>query len=52
MSDDGRGVDGSRPGARILGMRERALLVDAALAIRTSPQGGTEVRLEVPCGAP
>jgi two-component system sensor histidine kinase UhpB len=51
-SDDGRGVDGSRPGAGIQGMRECALRVDAALAIRTSPQGGTEVRLEVPCGAP
>lgn len=48
VTDDGRGLDASQPGAGIQGMRERALLVDAALGIRTSPQGGTEVRLEVP----
>ena len=29
-------------------MRERALLVDAALAIKPAPEGGVEVRLEVP----
>ena len=29
-------------------MRERALLVDGALAIKESPRGGVEVRLEVP----
>jgi signal transduction histidine kinase len=29
-------------------MRERALLVDGALAIKKSPHGGVEVRLEVP----
>ena len=49
--DDGRGLDGSRAGAGIQGMRERALLVDAAFGLRDSPQGGTEVRLEVPCEA-
>jgi nitrate/nitrite-specific signal transduction histidine kinase len=32
-------------------MRERALLVDAALGIRTTPLGGTEIRLQVPCDA-
>jgi two-component system, NarL family, sensor histidine kinase UhpB len=51
VSDDGRGLDGSRAGAGIQGMRERALLVDAALGLRASPQGGAEVRLEVPCDA-
>jgi signal transduction histidine kinase len=29
-------------------MRERALLVDAALAIKDGRHGGVEVRLEVP----
>ena len=29
-------------------MRERALLIDGALAIRQMPAGGVEVRLEVP----
>jgi two-component system sensor histidine kinase UhpB len=51
VGDDGRGLDGSLAGAGIQGMRERALLVDASLAIGTGPQGGTEVRLEVPCQA-
>ncbi len=51
VADDGRGVDGAESGAGIQGMRERALLVDAALALRTRPGGGTEVRLEVPCEA-
>jgi two-component system sensor histidine kinase UhpB len=49
VTDDGHGLDGVQPGSGIHGMRERALLVDAALAIRPGPQGGTEVRLEVPC---
>jgi two-component system sensor histidine kinase UhpB len=51
VTDDGRGLDAAQPGAGIQGMRERALLVDAALGIRTSPQGGAEVRLEVPYDA-
>jgi signal transduction histidine kinase len=29
-------------------MRERALLVDGSLAITPAPEGGVEVRLEVP----
>jgi two-component system sensor histidine kinase UhpB len=48
LTDDGRGIDGVRPGAGIQGMRERALLVGASLEIRDRPQGGAEVRLEVP----
>jgi two-component system sensor histidine kinase UhpB len=48
VADDGRGLDGVRPGAGIQGMRERALLVHAALEIRSRPEGGTEIRLEVP----
>jgi two-component system, NarL family, sensor histidine kinase UhpB len=51
VADDGRGVNGARPGAGIQGMRERALLVDAVLGIRTSPRGGTEVMLQVPSDA-
>lgn len=54
IADDGRGGVGTgtvREGAGITGMRERALLIDAGLAI-TSPQGeGTEVRLVVPLAA-
>jgi two-component system sensor histidine kinase UhpB len=45
--DDGRGLDGSRPGAGIQGMRERALLVKGRLAIRKLARG-TEVRLRLP----
>jgi two-component system sensor histidine kinase UhpB len=50
IGDDGRGFDGSMPEEHggLRGMRERALLVDGALAIKESPRGGVEVRLEVP----
>jgi two-component system sensor histidine kinase UhpB len=47
--DDGRGFRGApveHGGLR--SMRERALLIDAALAIKPSRSGGVEVRLEVP----
>jgi two-component system sensor histidine kinase UhpB len=51
VRDDGRGMPGAaasngRGGLR--GMRERALLVGGALAIKPSPGGGVEIRLEVP----
>jgi two-component system sensor histidine kinase UhpB len=50
VGDDGRGFDGSMPEEHggLRSMRERALLVDGALAIRESQRGGVEVRLEVP----
>jgi two-component system sensor histidine kinase UhpB len=49
--DDGRGmVDtiATNGHAGLRGMRERALLVDGALAVKRSRDGGVEVRLEVP----
>jgi two-component system sensor histidine kinase UhpB len=47
--DDGRGLDGrSLDGGGTRGMRERAVLVGAALAIKQARAGGVEVRLEVP----
>jgi len=49
VADDGRGFVGApieHGGLR--SMRERALLVDGALAIKPAPEGGVEVRLEVP----
>lgn len=47
--DDGRGINGSPPdGGGLRGMRERAVLVGAALAIKPARIGGVEVRLEVP----
>ena len=50
VTDDGRGLDGAPPREEggLRGMRERALLVDGALAIGTGPGGGVEVLLEVP----
>jgi two-component system sensor histidine kinase UhpB len=55
--DDGRGI--AAPDAFTLnghgglrGMRERALLVGGALAVKPSSEGGVEVRLEVPVGEP
>jgi two-component system sensor histidine kinase UhpB len=53
IADDGRGmpdngaVDGN---GGLRGMRERAILVRGALAIRQGALGGVEVRLEVPSG--
>jgi two-component system, NarL family, sensor histidine kinase UhpB len=50
VRDDGRGFDGRMPEEHggLRSMRERALLVDGALAVRESPRGGVEVRLQVP----
>lgn len=54
VSDDGQGMSeaaslNGHGGLR--GMRERALLVGGALAIKRSREGGVEVRLEVPAEA-
>ena len=47
--DDGRGFDGApEEHGGLRSMRERALLVDGALAIKNGADGGVEVRLEVP----
>lgn len=51
VADDGCGgiaTESMREGAGINGMRERALLVNAALTISSPPGGGTEVRLVIP----
>jgi two-component system sensor histidine kinase UhpB len=54
IADDGRGLPEEHASANghtgLRGMRERALLVDGALAIKPSAAGGVEVRLEVPAG--
>jgi two-component system sensor histidine kinase UhpB len=47
--DDGRGFDGApTEHGGLRSMRERALLIGAALAIKEAAGGGVEVRLEVP----
>jgi two-component system, NarL family, sensor histidine kinase UhpB len=51
VCDDGRGMPQSVPAnghGGLRGMRERALLVGGALAVKRSRAGGVEVRLEVP----
>ena len=49
VSDDGRGFDGEpQEHGGLRSMRERALLIDGALAIKPSRRGGVDVRLEVP----
>jgi len=53
--DDGQGLPSPDPFALnghggLRGMRERAMLVGGALAVKQSGQGGVEVRLEVPAG--
>ncbi|HEY7693748.1 MAG TPA: sensor histidine kinase [Gaiellaceae bacterium] len=52
--DDGRGFDvDAQPSGHggLRGMRERAVLVGGALAIKKGHTGGVEVRLEVPAGS-
>ena len=46
--DDGNGINGASDGGGLRGMRERAVLIGAALAIKPARTGGVEVRLEVP----
>jgi two-component system sensor histidine kinase UhpB len=51
VSDDGRGMTeavASNGDGGLRGMRERALLVGGALAVKPGRAGGVEVRLEVP----
>ena len=50
--DQGQGFDPQRTeGGGMRGMRERAVLVGAQLAVTRCPRGGTEVRLSVPVEA-
>ncbi|MGX1249169.1 two-component system sensor histidine kinase UhpB [Streptomyces ambofaciens] len=48
VADDGRGIEAAHEGAGIRGMRERALLVGAALDISSAPGAGTRIRLTAP----
>ena len=48
VSDDGRGIPTDAAGAGIRGMRERAIFVGGTLTVGPSPDGGAEVRLDVP----
>jgi signal transduction histidine kinase len=52
VADDGRGFDvhdlEGQGSLGVTGMRERAELVGAKLKLKTSPSGGTTVRLKVP----
>jgi two-component system sensor histidine kinase UhpB len=49
VADNGRGFDGKpEEHGGLRSMRERALLIEGALAIKAAPGGGVEVRLEVP----
>jgi two-component system sensor histidine kinase UhpB len=49
VRDNGRGIPPDALGSShgILGMRERAMLIGASLAIARPPSGGTEVRLSI-----
>jgi two-component system sensor histidine kinase UhpB len=48
IRDDGRGIGSALAGTGLAGMRERALLIAADLAVGPGPHGGTEVQLNVP----
>jgi two-component system, NarL family, sensor histidine kinase UhpB len=52
--DDGHGLNAEAPPSGhggLRGMRERAVLIGGALAIKKGHTGGVEVRLEVPAGS-
>jgi two-component system, NarL family, sensor histidine kinase UhpB len=52
VSDNGSGIDGPpQEHGGLRSMRERALLIDAALAVKPGRRGGVDVRLEVPVPA-
>jgi two-component system sensor histidine kinase UhpB len=52
LLDNGRGFVGSRAeGGGLRGIRERALIVGGAAAIKPAPTGGVEIRLQVPIQA-
>jgi two-component system, NarL family, sensor histidine kinase UhpB len=52
LLDNGRGFDGRRAeGGGLRGIRERALIVGGAVAIKPAPTGGVEIRLQVPVEA-
>jgi two-component system, NarL family, sensor histidine kinase UhpB len=48
VSDDGHGISTDAAGAGIRGMRERAIFVGGTLTVGPGPDGGGEVRLDVP----
>ncbi|RRO16710.1 HAMP domain-containing protein [Saccharopolyspora rhizosphaerae] len=48
VRDNGKGIGSAPEGAGIRGMRERALLAGAVLAVEDAPGGGTDVKLDVP----
>lgn len=48
VRDDGRGFTGLTEGSGLMGMRERAALVQAELSVISQPRHGTTVRLTVP----
>jgi two-component system, NarL family, sensor histidine kinase UhpB len=49
LLDNGRGFDGRRAeGGGLRGIRERALIVGGAVAIKPAPTGGVEIRVQVP----
>ncbi|MFI9615308.1 sensor histidine kinase [Streptomyces sp. NPDC052023] len=50
VRDNGKGLGEAAEGAGIGGMRERALLVGAALTLGPGPERGTEIRLRIPAG--
>ncbi|MFI8190236.1 sensor histidine kinase [Streptomyces sp. NPDC085946] len=51
VRDDGTGLGAAPEGAGITGMRERALLIGAALTLAPAPGRGTDVRLRIPVPA-
>ena len=53
VRDEGCGIQlpqGNTGGLGLVSMRERARLIAGTLSIRSAPEQGTQVTLELPCG--
>jgi two-component system, NarL family, sensor histidine kinase UhpB len=50
VQDDGRGIEGTRPGMGMLGMRERATLLGGSLSVESAHGRGTTIRVVFPQG--
>jgi two-component system sensor histidine kinase UhpB len=51
VRDNGKGLGTAPEGSGISGMRERALLIGAALTLEGAPGRGTDIRLRIPAAA-
>jgi len=52
VADDGVGLRGHAPGLGLAAIRERLAALGGSLDLRSPPEGGTELRVDLPWGPP